>query len=134
MKNYSYYQVQTFIKIIISQIGKFQSKIKFISEGKDTTEEFIMDIINSSKYFVYNNFSRILLQKNMDDMDDNNYIELLSKIYDYDLSNLRYDLPLIYIQTEKLSFRHIYIGQKESKKKKNYNLKKLKKLKTKLKI
>ena len=129
MKNYSYYQVQIFIKIIISQIGKFQGKIKFISEGKDTTEEFIMDIINSSKYFVYNNFSRILLQKNMDDMDDNNYIELLSKIYDYDLSNQRYDLPLIYIHTEKLSFGQIYIGQKESKKNKTDNYIYLEKLK-----
>ena len=129
MKNYSYYQVQIFIKIIISQIGKFQGKIKFISEGKDTSEEFIMDIVKSTKFVVSNCFSRILLQKNMDDMDDNNYIELLSKIYDYDLSNQRYDLPLIYIHTEKLSFGQIYIGQKESKKNKTDNYIYLEKLK-----
>ena len=118
MKNYSYYQVQIFLKILISQLSNFKGNIKFIEGGKDVTEKTIMEIVNSTKYFVSNSFSRILLQKNA---NENNFIELCSKIYDYDLENIRYDLPLVSIQKGKYSFDKIYIGKEKVRENKSDN-------------
>ena len=104
MKNYSYYQVQIFIKIMFSPLNMFSSKLHFVKEGKDVTNEFIMDIVKSSKYFISNSFSKILLQKNL---NGNNCLELLSKMYEYDLREKNYDFPLILIKKEKLSYKEI---------------------------
>ena len=130
MKNYSFYQAQIFIKIIISQLNMFSSKITSVTEGKDVTTELIMDIVKSSKYFISNSFSRILLQKNLNDI---NYLELLSKIYEYDFMKKNYDFPLIFINKEKFTFQKIYlkpnIQERRLKTNKNESYEYLKKLK-----
>ena len=71
MKNYkkkSYYQINTFIKLFISQYSKFDSKIRFVVTNekgvviKDNTEKCILDFANSTTYFLDGEFSNLIMK------------------------------------------------------------------------
>ena len=54
IKEYSFHQVQTFIKLFISQFNKLNGKLKFTTQKKDMTKNFIEYFSNPPfiKYFI----------------------------------------------------------------------------------
>ena len=64
VKEYSYHQVQIFIKIFISQFRMLENVIKIIDSDKnDDTEKCIQYLAESSKYFINGGFPKILTKK-----------------------------------------------------------------------
>jgi len=56
---YSYHQINIFVKLFISQYGKFKTKLRILENGKDTTEKCIMEFANSTKYFTNGKFANL---------------------------------------------------------------------------
>ena len=110
IKNYSYYQIIIFIELFISQLGKFGTKLKFISNSKDVTEEFIQQFAKSIKYFIYGGFIKMITEINA--YKNKKIIDLLSNIYEYDIKN--FDIPLIFINEEKKLSTYVKIQDKNS--------------------
>lgn len=67
IKEYSFHQVQTFIKLYISQFNMFDSKLKFTIQDKDKqkdiTAKCIENFAKSTKYFTNGGFSKLIMQK-----------------------------------------------------------------------
>ena len=116
-KKYSYHQINIFIKIFISQLGKFPNKIKFIIDNKDVTEETIEEVSKSTQYFTNNEFTKLLIGIDGNNKDD--YIGLLSEAYNNDLRNMKFNYPLIFINKEKRQNKKLYLSEKNSKDFKN---------------
>ena len=106
IKEYSYHQVQTFIKLYISQFDSFEGKgkLKFVnSQGKDITKETIEYFVNSTKYFTNGGFAKAIMEKK----HIKDKFKLLSDAYDSDLSKVdekegrkstvNFDIPLVFI-------------------------------------
>ena len=91
INNYSYHQVNTFIKLYLSL---FDSK----NEDITITQDCINYFVESSKYFVDGGFSKLIMKKlyNKDELE---------KAYKSDLDNDNFDVPLIFIDTETKSFK-----------------------------
>ena len=99
IKEYSYYQVQTFIKLYISQ---------FDSKGEDIkiTKECIDYFINSSKYFINGGFSKLIMKKiDKNDKKNKDNTDELQSAYENDLSKAKFDDPLIYIDEKIKKFK-----------------------------
>ena len=64
LKEYNYYQIQTFINLFISQFGIFNKQIKIYNSQKiDITNECIKNFGNSTTYFTNGGFAKLLLKK-----------------------------------------------------------------------
>ena len=115
-KNYSYYQINIFIKLFISQFNKFDSKLRFVEKNEkgeiinDNTEKIIMDFAKSIKYFLDGGFQNLIMmdinEKNLK-KENKDIIELLSKVYENDLENKKFDIPLIFIKKEEKSYESL---------------------------
>lgn len=66
-------------------------------------------------------FAKLLLERNDDNNKKKDYINLLSKYYEDDLKNTKYEIPLIFIikEEEKLLYKKIEI-QGDNKKSNDY--------------
>ena len=116
IKEFSYYQIQIFIKLYISL---FDSKDKDIKITKECIDYFV----NSSKYFINGGFSKYIMKtidkndkKNKDNTDE------LQTAYESDLSKAKFDDPLIFIdeKTKKFKLEKLPdINKEEDKEKKN---------------
>jgi hypothetical protein len=102
IKEYSYYQVQTYIKLYISQFKTFKEKISFIdSKGGNITKECIDNFANSTKYFTNGGFAKLIMKKkHIEDIFD-----LCLDAYENDLKNAKFDIPLIFIDKKTLKFK-----------------------------
>ena len=95
LKEYNYYQIQTFINLFISQFGIFNKQIK-IYNSIDITNECIKNFGNSTTYFTNGGFAKLLLKKkNIKDK-----IDLCLDAYENDLNNVEFKTPLIFIDNE----------------------------------
>jgi len=93
VKEYSYHQVQTFIKLYINQFDSFEGTLKFTnSKGEDITKN-CKNFSNSIKYFTNGGFAKLIMEKKY----IKNIFELCLDPYENDLSKVKLDTPLISI-------------------------------------
>ena len=117
LTQYSYHQIDIFIKLMISQYSKFDTKLKFVDNyNNDVTKQCIEKFAKCTKYFTNGGFAKLLTEKN--DNNEKDYIDKLSEIYDNDLKNIIFESPLIFTNKEK-SYDELYIPSKDSKEYKN---------------
>jgi len=70
IKEYSYHQIQMFIKLFLCQFNNIEGKIKFIdSNGKDLTDKMLQNTISIAKYCANGTFSNLLMNKNISNND-----------------------------------------------------------------
>ena len=97
IKKYSYNQIQTFIKLYISQFEPFEGELKFYDlEGNDITQKCIELFSKSAKYFIDSGFANKIMNKN----NVKDICDLCLDAYDSDLSKENFESPLIYIDKE----------------------------------
>ena len=95
IKEYSYHQVQTFIKLFISQFNIFDGKVKFSnSQDDDITSRIIDYFAESTKYFTNGGFAKLIMNKKEHIKDK---IDLCLGAYENDLSKVNFKTPLIFI-------------------------------------
>ena len=107
LKEYSYYQIQTFINLFISQFEIFNGKIKFSNSQKNgTTKECIKYFADSTIYFTNGGFARLIVDKKK---QQKNKIDLCLDAYENDLSKVEFKTPLIFIdnKTKKCRFEKL---------------------------
>ena len=99
IKEYSYHQVHTFIKLYTSQFESFGGRVSFTdAKGEDITEKCMEYFANSVKYFTNGGFARIIMEKkNIKDI-----FELCLDAYENDLINAKSDTPLIFVDKENM--------------------------------
>jgi len=83
---YSYHQVNIFVKLFISHYSNFKLKLQFIEKGKDVTAKSIQDFSNFTNYFTNGRFAQLLT--GIKKINNKNFIDILSEIYENDLSNI----------------------------------------------
>ena len=107
LKEYSYYQIQTFINLFISQFEIFNEKIKFSnSQNTDVTKECIKYFADSTIYFTNGGFAKLIINKKQ---QQKNKIDLCLDAYENDLSKVEFKTPLIFIdnKTKKCKFEKL---------------------------
>ena len=114
--NYSYHQINIFIRLFISQYSKLNFKFSLSIKGKDITKDFIEQFARCTQYFTNGSFAKLLTStdKNKDD-EQKDYIDILSEVYKNDLDNMKFKDPLIYIIKEKLKCEQLQIPDHDSK-------------------
>ena len=110
LKEYSYYQIHTFIKLFISQFEIFNGQIKFInSQSEDITKNCIQYFAKSTIYFTNGGFAKLIFdkkeqEKNKIDYKINNQIDnkiaLCLNAYQNDLNEIEFENPLIFIDNK----------------------------------
>ena len=105
IKEYSYHQIQTFIKLYLSQFDSFEGKgkLKFVdTQGKDITKEMIENFVNSTKYFTNGGFAKLIMEKK----HIKGNFELCLDAYESDLIKANFDIPLLFIdkKANKITF------------------------------
>ena len=121
LKEYSYYQIQTFINLFISQFKIFNGKIKFSnSQNNDTTKECIKYFADSTIYFTNGGFAKLIVDKKK---QQKNKIDLCLDAYENDLSKVEFKTPLIFIdnKTKKCRFEKLPDISKEVNEETNNN-------------
>ena len=118
IERYSYHQINIFMKLFISQYSKFKSKLSFKLNGKDVTEQCIIEFAKCTQYFTNGGFSKLL--SGNENKEEKDYIDKLSEVYNNDLSSMKFDTPLIFIIKEKMIYDELIIPQKDSKESKKY--------------
>jgi len=103
IKKYSYHQINTFIKLFISNFMVFDGKLEFSnSQGKNITSECIEYFAKSTQYFTNSGFAKLI-------MNDSKKDEKKDK-FDYCLDAYQSDFnennktPLIFIDENKKKF------------------------------
>ena len=111
IEKYTYYQIDIFIKLFISQFKIYQNKLIFRNNNKeDETEKYIEDFSKCTKYFINGRFCKLLTEIcNNNDNNRKDYISKLSEIYDNDLMNMEYPEPLIFINCNNIDKLYIHI-------------------------
>jgi len=110
---YSYHQINIFVKLFISQYSKLKKKIHFKNEqGKDVTEECVLEFANCTKYFTNGGFAQLLTGIKKTNKTD--FIDMLSETYENDLSNMEFPAPLIFIFQEKKTYDAVYFNNYET--------------------
>ena len=113
-QKFSYHQINIFINLFISQYSKFNTRLTFLNNGVDVTEECINDFAQGTKYFTLGAFSKLLTEQDTKKkvLKNSDYIDLLSKVYTNDLKNEKYESPLIFIIKEKMEYVDLDISEK----------------------
>ena len=76
----------------------------------DNTEKIIMDFAKSIKYFLDGGFQNLIMMDINEEKlkkENKDIIELLSKVYENDLENKKFDIPLIFINKEEKSYESL---------------------------
>ena len=117
IKEYSYHQIKTFIKLYISQFKSFESKIKFTNSGGDITQKCIQYFAESTKYFTNGGFAKLIMEKKY----IKNLFDLCLDAYENDLKD--FNTPLVFVdkETNKCIFERIPDISKDEKNKKGIN-------------
>ena len=131
IKKYSFHQINMFIKLFLSQCKGFNSKINFYHSGKKVTDDSIDKYAKCTKYFINGGFAKLLTGESK--INDEEAIDILSKAYENDLGDIKFEVPLLFItkdkDTEKYKCGEIYIPSKNSETKDSkYYLTKIKQL------
>ena len=96
---YSYYQISIFIKMFINQYSRCgNTEIVFHpNDEKDSTKKIIETFALGTQYFTYGSFSKLILNWERINNKEKKVIELLSKEYDNDIKNEKFDKELIFM-------------------------------------
>ena len=110
IKEYSYHQIQTFIKLYIELFHSFKGKLKFKnSKGEDETKTIIDHFVNSTKYFLNGGFAKLIMEKQ--NIEDKVNKDIKYKIYDEayknELKDEKFENPLIFINKDN-KYKYIY--------------------------
>ena len=108
IEQYSYHQVQIFIKIFTSQFTMIEKVIKIIGSDKnDETEKCIQYLAQSSKYFINGGFTTILMKNNWENQekDENNG-------YENDLAKMEIKTPLVFVNEKTKNVDLLYFDDK----------------------
>ena len=97
LEEFSYHQIQTFIKLYLSQFESFTGKLRFTNSlCEDVTNKYIEYFCKSTKYFTNGGFQKLIMQKK--------YIkdkyELCLDAYENDLNEENFDNPLMFWNEE----------------------------------
>ena len=110
LERYSFYQINIFIKLFISQFDKFKSKLVFSEGNQNITEKILEDFAKSTLYFTSGGFSKLLTNIIKFNNDENkSYIDILSDIYNNDLQNQTFPHSLMFINKENMNFERFNI-------------------------
>ena len=103
LKRYSYHQIHIFINLFICQYNIFKGQKIFFRDNNndDVTGKCIDSFAEATKYFTYGGFSRLLLKKKNEQETKIDEIEILSKQYENDLQNEKFNEKLIFIVKNK---------------------------------
>ena len=98
IKRYSYNQIQTYIKMYLSQFDSFEEEIKLYDseKKKNIINECIEHFPKIIKYFIDSGFAKKIMDKN----NVKDIFDLCLGAYDSDLSKEKFDTPFIYIDKE----------------------------------
>ena len=113
IEKYSYHQIHIFVKLFISQYNKFESKLTFLKGEEDVTADCIREFAKCTHYFTNGGFAKLLTAADNRDDKNEDYIDKMSKIYDNDLNNMKFNTPLIFIIKEKMIIDKLIIPTKE---------------------
>ena len=111
---YSYHQINTFIKLFISNFMIFDGKLIFSnSQGDNITEECIKHFANSTRYFTNGGFAKLIMnysrkkeEKNGDNKEDRkDKFDFCLDAYQSDF-NENSKIPLIFIDKKKKKFNY----------------------------
>ena len=101
IKDYSYHQIQTFIKLYKSQFDAFKGKLKFTnSQDEDIIKKYIECYVKNIKYFTNGGFAKLIFEKKY----IKDIFELCLDIYKNDLNKTKFNPPLIFIDKDKKKF------------------------------
>ena len=109
-EEYSYHQVQTFIKLFISQYKKFPGKKIIITDSneRDITKKCIDDFTKATKYFTNSGFSKLLMK--IKDIKKIDKFDLCLKAYQNDLNNKEFK-TLFYVDPKTRKCRIVDLGE-----------------------
>ena len=97
INEYSYHQVETFIKLYISQFDSIGKKLRFTNSNENITQKCIKYFADSTKYFTNGGFAKLLMEKKY----INDIYDLCLDSYENYLSKAKFDTPLIFIDKKK---------------------------------
>ena len=112
IEKYSYYQINIFINLFLSQVDLFSGKVKFLNQGKDETVKYIEDLARGTQYFIKGCSSHLLINKNN---NTKNFLNYLSDIYSNDWDIMNWDIPLIFIVKKRFKFIPLKLEKNNSK-------------------
>jgi len=102
LTRYSYHQIHIFINLFICQYNIFEGrKIYFFNGDVNVTDKCIDSFAEATKYFTYGGFSKLLLEKKKEELDTEDDIDILSKVYDDDLKSENFNKKLIFVVKNK---------------------------------
>ena len=108
VKEYSFHQVQIFIKIFISQFTMLEKELKIIDSDKNNeTEKCLQYIAQSSKYFINGGFPKILMKKNYQEQGKDE-----SNGYENDLAIMEFNIPLVFVNGKTKTVDLLYLNDK----------------------
>ena len=102
---YSFHQINIFIKLFTSQFMNFTGKLTLTSTDKkgnieDVTKKRITEFAKCTHYFTNGGFAELLTKKEDKNSINMTTIDKLSKAYKDDLSRMIFDTPLIFLNYE----------------------------------
>ena len=99
IEEYSYHQVQTFIKLFVSQFSMIEGKAFFLKS--EQIEKCIEYFAKSTKYFTNGGFAKLLMEKKY----EKDYVYLFLDAYENDLKKAKFETPLIYLDEKNNKFK-----------------------------
>ena len=128
-ENYSYHQIQIFIKFITSQFTQFKSKLTNYLKDKKEEELYIEEFSKCASHYVMNGYTKYLIEKfnNAEKVkyNENYYFELYEKEL---LKRTKFDIPLLFTIIENMQFEDAHKLENHSGKN-NYSIFYLKRMK-----
>ena len=110
IENYSYHQIQTIIKLFISQFSKLE-KILFLKPNKkDIIDKCIPSFKETTKLFTNGGFAKLLMQKN--DKLEKDKFDLCLNAYENDLKTSEFSTPILYIDQKTKKDEILFLGAK----------------------
>ena len=100
--DYSYHQVQTFIKLFINQFSLFEGKLKFTESNIDITNKCMKYFAESTQYFTNGGFAKLITNKTQPIKDK---YDLCLDAYENDLGKVKFKTPLIFIDKDTKKFK-----------------------------
>ena len=114
IENHSYHQLNIFIDLFIGQYSKTNNKRIFYEGEEIATEKVIENFAKCTEYFTSGGYSNILVNKNNIINGENKIIfSLLSETYNKDLTNQKYEYPLIFRVPEKYIYYNLYLSKEK---------------------
>ena len=108
---YTYHQINIFINILIEQFKNIKNISNFFDTNKNVEIKLLVEkIAKSTQYFINTKLSKSLIEIEKNNKEENNYINILSKIYNDEFNNIKFPYPLIFINQEKNKYNELCLS------------------------